>query len=407
MIIRIKNKQIAAKQCINLVITGLLLLPIYIDLMGTLSLVLGFSTKVTTYLYYGTLWALLIVALPKIVEAVSDKVVIGIALFFMMVIFQYLAFPANRRFLVPESLMDIIIFSPSSLIGVAPFILIGLAVVDTEELSVFLHTGARIGVIMGALSYWLAISHGHDIYYDDMANAYALCTVVCILVANYQKKDIYYLAIGMLSLILAGTRGPFACIIVAVLIRVILLEKASVRKTMKILAGILVVVVLQSDLFNIFLDMIEAFFESIGVTELRIIDYFREDMITDSSGRDVYSEMIKNKIGEAPLIGYGVGGDRIILRQSYVHHLALEMWVSYGVVLGTVFMGWIGYWVLKGFKSKNDEVKYITTALFSSAVVKLFLSSSYLYSKEMFILLGICMVSSKAIHKSAFKDESS
>lgn len=399
MNLKIGNKNISTKLIVNLTVTCLLLLPIYIDLMGTLSLVLGFSTKITTYFYYGMVWLLLITGIPEILRAMSSKVIFGVLLFGILLLSQYFLFPNNVDYLAPTSFMDVVTFSPRSLLAVVPYILIGLAVTDVEGLSQMLHLGSRIGVTAGTLSYLIAISAGHRIHYDDMANAYALCIVICVLIANYQKGDIYFLLMGFFSLLLAGTRGPIVCVIVAVLIKVLFLNVDNTKKILAIIAGVIAVIILQSELLYTILDIVEGFFNDLGVERLRIVEYFREDMIADTSGRDMLMEIVTNKLFEKPLVGYGVGGDRLILGNRYVHNLMMEIWVSYGVVVGTALLGWIGYWLTKGVFSKDTVFRSLVISLFCATVVKLFMSSSYLQSKEMFILLGICMSGSSLYAK--------
>lgn len=393
MKLRINISHKIIQKSVNLFVVGLFLLPIYIDLMGTLSRVLGFSTKITTYLYYGILWILLLVSIPKIIRALTNAVLIGILVVTMFIVGQYLAFPDNTIYIFPKSLDEVITLSPTTLVTVIPYIFIGLAITDIEGLAEYMHTGSRIGVVLGALSYLLAIFFDYDIHYDDMANAYALCSVICVLITSYQKKDIYFLILGAFSLILAGTRGPILCVIIAVLLRVLLLERTSTRKTFLIIAGVCVIfLILQTDFLVEILNFVEYGFEMLGVDDLRIVEYFRRDMIADASGRDGISNVILEGIAQRPMLGYGPGGDRIVRNSnSYAHNLVLEMWVSYGVVVGSLIIAWMGYWLFKSIFSKGKALGAISAALFSCIAVKLLLSSSYLYSKELFVFLGVCI----------------
>lgn len=392
MVLRIKKRDGKGKSNVCLFIVCLLLLSIYIDLMGALSEVLGFSTKITTYIYYGILWLLLLRSIPQIARSITKPVIVGIFVFFFFAVGLYLIYPEARKYLTMPSLETIFVFSPTTVLTVVPYILIGLAVEDTEKLAKYLHTGARIGVVMGALSYIVSITSGQEIHYDDMENAYALCIMACILVVDHKKGDGYFLLVGCVSLLLAGTRGPLACVIAALMIRILVVERSLTKKILTTSVAVVAVILLQGDLLVAIADWIEKSFAAVGVTQLRIIDYFRSGTLADSSGRDSISANIIEKIMEKPILGYGPGGDRIaILKDTYAHNIFLEMWVSYGVVVGTLIMGWMTYWLCKGAFGKNRALQVITVSLFCSVVIKLFLSSSYLYSKELFILLGICM----------------
>lgn len=406
MKIRINKKLITPHSSLILFVVGLFMLPIYIDLMGTLSLAVGFNTKVTTYIYYGSLWILLIIAMPQIRKALTRNVFLGAFIFLLFVAYQLLFYPLNHKYILFPPVMDLVLFSPSTLLSVFPYILIGIAVKDIKTLLKYLHTGARIGVVCGALSYILAIAGGHEILYDDMANAYALCVMVCILVTNYQKNDVYFFIIGCFCLLLAGTRGPLLCVAVAMMIRIVFLEANTPKKYLKICIIILAVIFLRSNLLNVLVDLISDGFAAIGVTNLRIIDYFREGMLTDSSGRDAISSIIKEKIIEDPLFGYGPGGDRVVLMSElYAHNLPLEIWVSYGVVFGTLILCWMGYLFFRSMAGRDKVCAAVVAALFSGVVMKLFFSSSYLYSKELFLVLGICLANRTMAKRTARQPE--
>lgn len=405
MILRYKRKTVTTRQSLNLFVAGLLLLPIYIDLMATFSKTMGFNTKITTYIYYGALWFLLALSIPKILSAITGKMVLGAMTFTMLVAVQHFLFPNSRDYILGTPSFELISFSPATLLAVVPYILMGAAVTDLDVLERILHTCARVGIVMGALSYVVAIVDGHEIHYDDMNNAYALCIMVCLLVADYKKHDVYFLVIGFLSLLLAGTRGPLICALVAVLLRTVFQEWNQAKRMLKILAGILAIVMLQSNLLLGFLNLLSMGFSTIGVTNLRIVDYMRDGVLIDTSGRDLLADRVVRKIWENPFFGYGVGGDRTALTsETYVHNIFLEMWASYGIILGTVLLGWMAYWLIKGIGSKDHALRVIATALFSSVVVKLFLSSSYLYAKELFMLLGICMAGCAAQRRSTVKE---
>lgn len=380
-----------ASRCVNLLIAGLLLFPTYITLMRELSARVGFNTKLTTLICFGLLWFLVLGALPQIGKAIGSKTFVALLLVVLVAILWCVIYPDNYEYIVP-TMQEIFLFSPLTLLAVVPYVLIGLAVTDVQMLAKYLHIAARIGVVFGALSYLLAVARGYEIEYDDMSNAYVICILVCILVADYWKMDAPFLAVGVLSLILAGTRGPLVCVVVAAILRVLLVKEAPTKKIFKIIIGLLVILLLQGDGLLYLLDLISDGFRKIGVTKLRIIDYIRDGMLADSSGRDAITDTIWQKTMENPLLGYGPGGDRLILAtHAYAHNLILEMWVSYGVIAGTAILGWMGYWCVKGIFGKDKAVQAVSLVLFCGVGIKLLLSSSYLHSKELFLLLGVCI----------------
>ena len=400
MIIRFHQKQTVTKQSINLFLAGLVLLPNYIHLMANLSQVFGFDTKISTYVYYGLLWYFLVLSIPKILRSITGKVLAGTAVVILLVISQYALFPPNQYFLFGTKLEDLVTFSPQTLLVVVPYILLGAAVTDFDTFRKILHRVSRIGIALAFLSYMIAISQNLNIRYDDMGNAYAICTVVCFLILDWQKWDGLFFFAGCFSLILAGTRGPLLCVTVALILKTLFVEKVLVKKILKILAGIIMVFLLLSDFLETAVNFVANLFQIFGVSNLRIVEYIRRGIILDASGRDIIADIVVQKLLKNPIVGLGVGGDRIAMQENrYVHNIFLEIWASYGIVFGTAFLCWMAYWLIKGILNKNSAVQIITTALFCSVVVKLFLSSSYLYSKELFILLGLCMAGRLAEQK--------
>ena len=406
MILELRTPQKNTGRYLHLFIAGLLLLPNYIDLMSTLSEMTNFNTKVSTYIYYGVLWVLLLASVRTILRSMTYKVFLGALVAVLFVCIQCLLFPQNSKFIWKMDIMGVFTFSPTTLLSVVPYILIGTAVADTEELQKYLHTTARIGVVMATLSYVIAVAKGYDIQYDDMENAYAVCVLVCILIVGYRKHDVYFIALGCFSLVLAGTRGPLMCTIVATVLCVVFREKNVAKLLLKVLAGVLLIILLQGNLLLTLAQWVSDGFSAIGITSLRIIDSIHDGALMDSSGRDTIANTIVLKIWEKPFVGHGAGGDRIaMLSDTYAHNIFLEMWVSYGLIVGTGILGWMGYWLARGTGSKNASLQAVTTALFCSVVIKLLLSSSYLYSKELFILLGICMAGCRAQRSDAQKRE--
>ena len=405
MILRYKSKTVDMRQSLNQYIAGLLLLPLYIDLMATLSALMGFSTKITTYVYYGALWILLLLSMPQILKSITGNVCAGILIAAAFIGIQYILFPSSRSYITGMDMEDRFTFASKTLLSVVPYILVGAAVNDLPTLREMLHSSARVGIVMGTLSYLISIMKSYSIHYDDMSVAYAICVMICLLITDYRKYDIYFLIAGCLSLVLAGTRGPILCVLCIILWRVIFYKSNVQKRILKIILILIAIVILQSGLLLYLLELLADFFTAIGVKQLRIIDYVRSGMILDSSGRDEIADAVLQKIMENPIYGYGVGGDRIALRyRTYAHNIVLEMWVSYGVVIGTAILLWIAYWLIKGIRCPQTEMTVIVMGLSSGIVLKLLLSSSYLRSKELFLLLGICMAGCAAKRRAAIKN---
>lgn len=396
MVIRLGNIELVSRKAMSetlyVLIAGFLFQPVYFFLLGTLSRAFSFPTAAFTYIYYGGLWLLLLLSIERIYKSLSMQMLTVTMFVVLGCCLQLLIFPKNKGYIVGLDVMSVMSFQPSSLITALPFLLIGIAVADTDRLMEILHTTGRIGVIGGVLAYGIAIAMGWDLEYDDMSNAYGICMMLCVLVANQKKGDLIFILLGIIALVLAGTRGPILCTGVAIILKMVWMERDSGKRILKLLIGAAALLFLSFGGLRWLLEMVAAGFASLGVEELRLVDYMNADMLTDSSGRDYINTVTVETIWKHPLLGIGAGGDRLVLPQGmYAHNLFLEMWLSFGIVVGSAILAWMLYMLCKAMFAKNPSLRMIALILISGVFVKLMLSSSYLNSKELFVLLGICM----------------
>ena len=139
----------------------------------------------------------------------------------------------------------------------------------------------------------------------------------------------------------------------------------------------------------------------IYVRTLRLIS---EGEISNSSGRmeTVYPTMVK-KILESPLIGHGIGMDRIITTNNeslYAHNIILELFVSYGMLMGTAIIMTIIILTQNAFKSK---FKSIIFGMLCSGIIILSLTSSYLLYRGFWLFLAILINIARQKEKFNFK----
>jgi hypothetical protein len=89
--------------------------------------------------------------------------------------------------------------------------------------------------------------------------------------------------------------------------------------------------------------------------------------------------------------GYGIAGDRAIVG-AYAHNILIELWVSFGVIVGTaLFIVPVFFTVLLLIKKSryNTAEDSFILVLISSCYVKLFLSGTYLTESFLFLLIGV------------------
>ena len=218
-------------------------------------------------------------------------------------------------------------------------------------------------------------------------------TIMCICF-SFRKKNkfipVLFTLFAISLLLIYGTRMALVCAFVGF---IFYLFKYNKRTT-----GI--ILLFSFCFFVIFQDYI---FQ--GVTQLktlfinyhlntRILDF----MLSNDLHIEARNEFFQNSlvfIGRQPIIGYGLMGDRVLFGgyQEYAHNLFLEIFLDFGIFIGTFVLLVIGYTLVKGFHSmKNDaDTRDLFILLFSYEIVNLMMSGSYLSDKFLFLLFGICV----------------
>lgn len=125
---------------------------------------------------------------------------------------------------------------------------------------------------------------------------------------------------------------------------------------------------------------------------IRIFAKFFEGDFFVSSSRNRIIEVLFEKISEKPVLGYGIAGDRTLVG-GYSHNLAVELWVSFGIIIGTILLGVLFFICIKALiKSRKNNVDNMAILLLiCCGLINLFLSGSYLSAPYLFLLIGLCI----------------
>lgn len=372
---------------INFFICGLLVLTLIMKLMESLSFL---PTQYVTYALYGVLWLSLgLHVIKNINSAIYLTIIVGTITLFICTM-ESLVFPASDKYVWKFDVMSLVTFLPHNLFTAMMFVVPGLLVKDYENFIETLHMFSRFGVVVGALAYASYMYFGKELYYDDMNFAYSMCIMVCTLIATSQKRDTWFIIVGSFCLFIAGTRGPLVCAISAMVLKVLLLQKG--KKTFIYAAiGVLAIIVVQTNILSVMLNIIGDFLSSIGITNLRLIDFFNEGNMADTSGRNDIQQIVLEAISQRPFKGLGVGADRMLLDGSYVHNIVIEVCASFGVLFGGAFLCGLLFVIVRSFFARDSALRLIAFVFFTAIVLKLFFSLSFFTCREFSIFLGICI----------------
>lgn len=221
-------------------------------------------------------------------------------------------------------------------------------------------------------------------------------TILSFIYYFEKKKGLPLIAaiVGGIMIFLAGARGPLACVFFS-MISYFLISKASVGKKIFLACFLLTGGVIILILWQQILTSLKDSMDSIGVSS-RTLELLIEGEFSSDSGRgDIQLRIIES----FTLFGRGLYGDRTIGENHYAHNLIIELIAQWGLLLGTVIVVTLCVLFFKGFRTKNDALRLLVLALFSSSVVKLMLSGSYLaHNAALFVLIGACVNSLEMEH---------
>jgi len=230
-----------------------------------------------------------------------------------------------------------------------------------------------------------------------MVLSYALLPFVLITMQDMFKKvtrkNLIFFLIGLVTIVLKGARGALLCIIVAVILNTLF----SVNGKKKYFSFILLTafaIFLATPMYNDALLELSSFLQRHDMSS-RTITKLANDEIQDDNGRSMYADAAIEWIKKAPVIGYGLCGDRVLIGRSlnanpsYPHNLLLELMMQLGT-LGAVFFFWFFFKTLYVLiKVRDQYLKMIIMSTIPVVFVKLFLSSTYVAEIPFFMLLAI------------------
>lgn len=280
------------------------------------------------------------------------------------------------------------------LIETAPFIFIGSALVlENNEKLLNILSWANVITHIILQFYYLNQPEGLESY--NMSAAYyilpSIAFVIYYAITNKGWFNWVGVAASILLLLSYGTRGPLLCVIIFVIgvlvYKMFSIKSIALRSFFLLILGVVLYFVVFTDIINELFYFLDELFTELGFST-RIFKMFLEESITDDSGRAIIANRVLQGVSENALFGYGVMGDRNFV-PTYAHNVLYELWCSFGVIIGTLlFAAVIILPVYAIIKTKNTKERLFLWMLMSITIVKLFMSSSYLYETTLFMMIG-------------------
>lgn len=318
-----------------------------------------------------------------------SKSISGNSLFFyitcaLVFILTYVLFPYNADYLDEE----ITVFLFSAL----PFVFVGCAI-DINRLFKPLYIISLLCVLLEAVNV-LIFEKGERAMADyqyDMAAAYKLLPHMLMVLWHLMKKiniiDLIAVLLGLFLLMGYGTRGAIMCVGIFVVVYLLYCRERKWKFWSYFL--IIMAVVGAVYMLNSIMEVVEI---GIGRANLssRITNAYEENLLDNDSGRGVIRDTIISAISGSPVFGLGICGDRVVTGGIYSHNIIVEFWASFGYAIGTLLLVSLIFFVYKAWRSCQTLEEKGFLMLLIAETAHLFVSSSFLHSAHLFLLIGLC-----------------
>lgn len=212
------------------------------------------------------------------------------------------------------------------------------------------------------------------------------------------ENKIKFLIIALFSsaiIVIMGSRGTILCIASFLIMYYMMNFKKNFFYLIIIVTSLIGVIWN----FNNIIDITINKFESLGISSRTLYKLQNGDILNDT-GRGKIQEVAIEALNEHPILGLGIGGERILVNDKiyemtkdmstcYPHNLAIEIIVQYGYFIGTMLIIFLIGLLVNTIKNTSGNERNIFLLLVSQEVIKLLVSSSYIISPMFFLVLGI------------------
>lgn len=230
---------------------------------------------------------------------------------------------------------------------------------------------------------------------QDMFFAYMLIPHVIYMVwYSFRSVKIIDIALsffGVFLLLSMGTRGPLVCLFFFIAVFVLFVSNKVSRST-RVFVSILAIIGMA--IFIIYGDAAMLFLQSLlakmGLST-RILDMSMDSQFMGGESvieRDFLRGASLEALKKDNLLGYGFAGSYGIMG-TYPHNLAFELWLSFGVFIGSIILLFIIILVTRAFIVTKDADKRSFLLLWiSCGFVSYFMSRTFLDAPDVFVMLG-------------------
>lgn len=251
--------------------------------------------------------------------------------------------------------------------------------------------------------YWIAILFGfiHFLTFEkielygqtwmsDMTAGYAILPAVLFAIdySFSRIKAIPWASLGLITILLLGSRGPLLIAGIFLIIEVLRYSKTTWKKFLFSLLIVAVIYIVQTNTYLLWLTWLNDLLKSNGLTvaSLQKILFYSDR----SNGRSEIYTFAVQAINNSPIIGNGIYFDRGFA--AYAHNVFLELFVDFGIIIGlltSLSLIICSYRMLVVSKKNSDNCFTIALILIFCVIGELLFSGSYLREPMFWFLIGL------------------
>lgn len=241
-----------------------------------------------------------------------------------------------------------------------------------------------IAVMIGFYGYW------SEFRYMDFSHSIIIYWIFLLLEAFVQKNKftIAYVIVTGIIIALISNRAILITIFISVVIfSNLYLEKATKKKFNIFLIGLLTFILI---FFNQIMGICIKILSIFNINSYSLISFQLGDFFSSSSRLDIWSKCI-DLILKNPIFGNGIGSDRIQLGGIgvYAHNIFIELWVDFGLIIGTIIIFLLIYSIYKYFMTSSKIQIYLILPYFITSFSILLLSKSIYNLPEFWICVAL------------------
>lgn len=323
-------------------------------------------------------------ALKYVLRRKSKLFIIVYYLFLIVILFNFLFYSDNINSILSILFHILFISAPTF-----------IYMVNIKNLDVFKKTLVKTSdviLILGIIFLIMNITGNHRVDDYSMSLGYYLLWPLLVNLLKFLKGFrllyLFNFILMLFTIISTGSRGPLLSFLVLMFLYLIINYNNKTHKGIVIGLVFFLLSGLVTYNYRFLIEKLSLFFNSLGIKSRTLNLFLDTNPGLHLSGREKIYEKSLMLINNKPFLGWGLTGEVNALN-TYAHNVFIEIFISFGIIIGSIVIVVIFYLLLKAFLRSNYQVKELIILLFAIGFVPLLVSGTYLTSIQFWILLGL------------------